>query len=186
MANSLSNSDSGKHLHEGPRITRRRVITSAAVGAVLFPGIFAFIRPPWKAKSRRVSINGPFARYGVFSPEDVGIDKPELGFKPLLFIAETHEGEDRLFVVFTFDGKEDPRKHLRVQCVAVSQIGVRLGEKESTFGDPRIGAAKPDRSYGTIKPLYKTQEAAICLRLPKGSLTRGMHRLDIVLMEGEV
>jgi hypothetical protein len=138
------------------------------------------------AQASRVSIQGPFAEYRYYSPEELKITVPAEGrvFQPLRIKLSEKKTYDLAFVTFTFAGEEDPNRRLSVECRALGRDGKVLGTRQWTYGDPRIAAKDPktvEMSRGIQH--WPAPETSITVQVPKFML---IQRFELHLVEFHV
>jgi hypothetical protein len=127
-----------------------------------------------------ISIKGPFKEFGSISLADLDVPKGAEAFQPIRMKLEgSLRSADRVFIVFTFKGDEDPSRVLTVEAVARDVQGRVVTSEIETFRDPRIEAKKPQPLGLEMYPV-----ADISLRLPKGSLFSRIGSIDLYVKEG--
>ena len=89
-----------------------------------------------------VTIDGPFEK-GHFTPEKLGrkySNKKVSDFRLSTLYFSQGKYYDKVFVTFTFAGKEDPNCKMKVSLTVYGDEDKVIGRAESLFGDPRIKA----------------------------------------------
>lgn len=162
----------------GQGLTRRKWM-AVSVGGLLAASGYVIIRRLTGSERVGMSIEGPFKEYGSVSLEDLDVPKEYGAFRPVrMKLSGNHQNADRVYIVFTFQGDEDPSRVLKVKCVARDDRGREIAQTVETFHDPRIAAKKPQRSGLKLDPT-----ANITLRLPKGTLLSKVQSIDLYVDE---
>jgi hypothetical protein len=130
-------------------ITRRKIFQIIVIGALIaVPGlhvIYRRLKSPDTFNSTNISIEGPFKEYGYFRSEDLGredLKKLNSDFKLETLILDEGKYHDNVMISFTFTGKEDPNRKMKVFLTVYNKEGKVIGGAENIFDDPRILAAE--------------------------------------------
>jgi hypothetical protein len=134
-----------------------------------------------------IAIEGPFEEYSSFTPQDLGrkfSNKKIADFK--LFHLSLQEGKyyDEVFVTFTFTGKQDPNRKMKISLTVYGTEGSVIGETAGVFRDPRIVAGEVRNSGFSTGTKYEFPPvASVSTRLAMGKNASHISRIAIFAIE---
>ena len=159
-------------------MTRRKWMLVTAGGLLAASG-YATIRRLNEPDRVRISIKGPFKEFGSISLEDLDVPKKAGAFQPIrMKLSDSLRLSDRIHVIFSFKGDEDPSRVITVEAVARDLQGGIVASETETFRDPRIEAKKAQELGIKRDPL-----ANMSLRLAKGVLLSKVGSIDLFVTE---
>ena len=170
---------------ESSVITRRQLLLCAAVGglATLTGLKIAYRRSkPRPFGLTEITIEGPFEKYGYFRPEDIGredIKKIKSDFVLNTLIFDEGKFYDSVMISFTFAGKEDPRRKMKVSLIVYDKNGKGIGVAEDIFDDPRVPTPNDEEKVWGGRKLIRIPFVTLNADLPRGIRLLDVGRVEI-------
>ena len=135
-----------------------------------------------------ITIQGPFERYGRFTPEAFGRKhtvKTASDFKLLSFGISRGTYHNRVGISYTFAGRENPNRIMRIMLTIYDKEGTVIGQAESTCSDPRISAREWNSEDNVFRGTFGHREPSSSLgaRLADGKGVSHICRIEIFAIE---
>jgi hypothetical protein len=174
------------------KMTRRDMLLLGVLGGgCVLTGLHVWTRRRAKPRNplgiTEITIEGPFEKYGGFTLEALGqqyVSKIASDFELLTFSISQGKYYDQVFIMFTFTGKEDPDRKMKVSFSVYDKEGKMIGETEHIFRDPRIMARERKNSGFTTGAEYEHPPvASLSTRLDVGKDCSHVSRVEIFAME---
>ena len=168
-------------------ITRRRLFLCAAIGTfVAITGLqiaYRKLRPKNPLGITDITIDGPFEKYGYFTPKDLGqkvTNKTTSDFKLLTLHIKQGKYENSVTILFTFTGKEDPDRKMKISFTVYDKEENVIGKTGCICGDPRV-VARNENAKGNMFVVEPV--AALSTRLDKEKDISHISRIEIFAVE---